>query len=150
MGDATGKLESVTGAETTGLPASTAATTIPVPVSFVGMPNTRWWAFEDAKTNCGEIDADTTDLATLLFLEFALVYANDWFVIPYTLPAGTIATVRGLEVTNTFGERFWIEGADVGGRRGLAAMEHVHIRNRTPGRRERRYERCCCCRPSPR
>ena len=78
---------------------------IPVPVSFAGMPNTRWWAFEDAKTNYGDIDANTTDLAKLLFLEFALVYANDWFVIPYTLPAGAIATVRGLAVTNTFGER---------------------------------------------
>jgi hypothetical protein len=112
--DAAARLEPVPGSETTGLPPSAAATTIPVPVSFAGMPNTRWWAFEDAKTNYGEIDANTTDLATLLFLEFALVYANDWFVIPYTLPAGTIADVRGLEVTNTFGERFWIEPADAG------------------------------------
>jgi hypothetical protein len=112
--DAAGKLEAVPGSESTGLPAQNAQTTIPVPVSFAGMPNTRWWAFEDAKTNYGDIDANTTDLATLLFLEFALVYANDWFVIPYTLPAGTIATVRGVVVTNTFGERFWIEAADAG------------------------------------
>jgi hypothetical protein len=112
--DATGKLEPVSGSEVTGLPPRNAGTTIPVPVSFAGMPNTRWWAFEDAKTNYGEIDANTTDLAMLLFLEFALVYANDWFVIPYTLPAGAIATVRGVEVTNTFGERFWIEPADAG------------------------------------
>src|SRR5579872_297892 len=26
-------------------------TMIPIPVSFAGMPNTRWWAFEDRKTN---------------------------------------------------------------------------------------------------
>jgi hypothetical protein len=112
--DATGKLEAVPGSEATGLPPQETRTTIPVPVSFAGMPNTRWWAFEDAKTNYGDIDANTTDLAKLLFLEFALVYANDWFVIPYTLPAGSIASVRGLEVTNTFGERFWIEAADAG------------------------------------
>ncbi len=112
--DATGKLEAVPGSEATGLPSKDAATTIPVPVSFAGMPNTRWWAFEDARTNYGDIDANTTDLAMLLFLEFALVYANDWFVIPYTLPAGTIATVRGMAVTNTFGEHFWIEAADAG------------------------------------
>ena len=79
-------LGAVPGSETTGLPARTPRTTIPVPVSFAGMPNTRWWAFEDAKTNYGDIDANTTDLAKLLFLEFALVYANDWFVIPYTAP----------------------------------------------------------------
>jgi hypothetical protein len=88
--------------------------TIPVPVSFTGMPNTRWWAFEERKTNYGDIDAGTTDLAKLLFLEFALVYGNDWFVIPYTLPAGTLADVRGVAVTNVFGERFWIEAAGAG------------------------------------
>lgn len=112
--EAAGKLEAVAGAPTPTPPALNAMTTIPVPVSFAGMPNTRWWAFEDAKTNYGDIDANTTDLAKLLFLEFALVYANDWFVVPYTLPAGTIATVRGLAVTNTFGERLWIEAADAG------------------------------------
>jgi hypothetical protein len=112
--DATAQLEAVAGSEATGLAPQETRTTIPVPVSFAGMPNTRWWSFEDAKTNYGDVDAHTTDLAKLLFLEFALVYANDWFVIPFTLPAGSIASVRGLEVTNTFGERFWIEAADAG------------------------------------
>ncbi len=95
-------------------PADAPRTMIPVPVSFAGMPNTRWWAFEDARTNFGDIDASTTDLAKLLFLDFALVYANDWFVIPYTLPAGAIATISGLVVTNTFGDRLWIAAAGRG------------------------------------
>jgi hypothetical protein len=42
------------------------------------------------------------------------VYANDWFVIPHTLPAGAIATIRAFAVTNTFGERLWITAADQG------------------------------------
>jgi hypothetical protein len=67
----------VPGSGTTGLPADAPRTMIPVPVSFAGMPNTRWWAFEDSKTNFGDIDASTTDLPKLLFLEFALVYPND-------------------------------------------------------------------------
>jgi hypothetical protein len=106
------KLGDVPGSAVTGLPADTVRTMIPIPVSFSGMPNTRWWSFEDRKTNFGDIDASTTDLAKLLFIEFALVYANDWFVIPYTLPIGTIANIRGLAVKNVFGERFWITGAD--------------------------------------
>ncbi len=89
-------------------------TTLPVPVTFTGMPNTRWWAFEERKTNYGDVDASTTDLAKLMFLEFALIYANDWFVIPFTLASGSLANVRGLAVTNTFGERFWIEAAGSG------------------------------------
>jgi hypothetical protein len=95
-------------------PDSVKRVTIPVPVSFTGMPNTRWWAFEERKTNYGDVDASTTDLAKLLFLEFALVFGNDWFVIPYTLPAGTRADVRGVVVTDVFGERFWIEAAGAG------------------------------------
>jgi hypothetical protein len=110
----TQSLESVPGSDKTGLPPQVVGTTIPVPVSFAGMPNTRWWALEDQRTNFGDIDAATTDLAKLLFIEFALVYSNDWFVIPYTLPVGSIAAVRGLVVTNTFGERLWIEAAGSG------------------------------------
>jgi hypothetical protein len=104
----------VPGSTDTGLPPDEPRTTIPVPVSFSGMPNTRWWAFEDHATNFGDVDASTTDLAKLLFMEFALVYANDWFVIPYTLPAGAVVGIRGLAVTNVFGERLWIEAADRG------------------------------------
>jgi hypothetical protein len=108
---ATPRPGAVTGAGATGLPADAPQTMIPIPVSFAGMPNTRWWAFEDRKTNFGDIDASTTDLGKLLFIEFALVYANDWFIIPYTLPAGAIAAIRALVVTNVFGERFSIDAA---------------------------------------
>jgi hypothetical protein len=107
-------LPPVGGSEVTGLPPDTPRTTIPVPVSFAGMPNTRWWSFEDRRTNFGDIDAATTDLAKLMFLEFALVYANDWFVIPQTLSAGVIASIGGLAVTDTFGERLWITAAGSG------------------------------------
>ena len=112
--DPEGALDPVPGSDVTGLPPVDARTMIPVPVSFSGMPNTRWWAFEERKTNYGDVDASTTDLAKLLFLEFALVYSNDWLVIPYTLPAGALAAVRGMAVTNVFGERFWIEAAGSG------------------------------------
>jgi hypothetical protein len=107
-------LGAVAGSDDTGLPPAAPMSTIPVPVSFAGMPNTRWWTFEDSHTDFGDIDAATTDLAKLLFIEFALVYSNDWFVIPQTLPLGTIGTVAGVAVTNTFGERFWISAADSG------------------------------------
>jgi hypothetical protein len=104
----------VAGAEGAGLPEGSTQTLIPVPIEYEGMPNTRWWAFEDRKTNFGAIDAATTDLAKLLFVEFGLVYANDWFVVPCPLDAGSLATVRGIAVTNVFGERTWIEPAGSG------------------------------------
>lgn len=91
--------------------ASHIATFIPTPIQFDGMPHTRWWRFEEGRTNFGDIDADTTDINKLLLIEFGLVYANDWFLLPMTLPAGTVAEVRGMTVTNVFGERTWIEPA---------------------------------------
>ena len=142
-------LDAVPGSETTGLPPDTPFTTIPVPVSFSGMPNTRWWTFEDNATNFGDIDASTTDLAKLLFMEFALVYSNDWFVIPCTLPAGALAKVQGLAVTNVFGERFWIEAAGKGVDEdwGAGACSPSTCATRQQARRPTR--RCCCCRRSP-
>src|SRR5690606_25234173 len=89
-------------------------TFMPTPLVFDGMPNTRWWAFEDRRTNFGDIKPDTTDLAKLMLIEFGLVYANDWYLLPYPLKVGSIALIRGLAVTNVFGERQWIEAAGRG------------------------------------
>jgi hypothetical protein len=89
-------------------------TLLPTPVAFNGMPSTRWWAFEDGKTNLGDVRPDTTDLPKLLLLEFGLIYANDWFLIPCTLPFGSLSQLRGMAVTNVFGERTWVEAAGRG------------------------------------
>ncbi|BFU95573.1 MAG: conserved protein of unknown function [Nitrospira sp.] len=86
----------------------------PTNIIFNGMPLTRWWAFEDGKTNFGAIKPGTTDLAKLLVMEFGLAYANDWFLTPFRLPAGSLSRVKGLAVTNVFGERFWIDPAGQG------------------------------------
>jgi hypothetical protein len=87
---------------------------IPAPVVFEGMPNTRWWAFEDSRTNFSYIKPDTTDLPKLLMIEFGLIYANDWFLVPYKLPVATLTKIKGLSLTNSFGENFWIEAAGKG------------------------------------
>lgn len=91
--------------------AETIRSFIPTAVEFSGMANPRWWTFEDRKVNFGAIKPDTTDIAKLLMLEFGLVYSNDWWIVPLPLPAGTVADVAGLAVTNVFGERLWIEPA---------------------------------------
>jgi hypothetical protein len=87
---------------------------LPTPISFAGMPNTRWWTFEDRRTSFGDVKPDTTDIAKLMLMEFGLVYANDWFLIPYTLEAGSLARIGGMAVTNVFGERTWVEAAGRG------------------------------------
>lgn len=95
-------------------PVATTLTMVPMQVTFNGMPNTRWWEFEDGATNFGDIKPDTTDLAKLLLIEFGLIYANDWFQVPFTVPAGSLAQVAGMACTNVFGERLWIDAAGAG------------------------------------
>jgi hypothetical protein len=87
---------------------------LPSPVAFPGMPHNRWWTLEDWKTNLGNINPSTTDLNQLMLLDFSLNYANDWFMVPFTLPVGSIANVEGLMVTNVFGEKTWVEAASKG------------------------------------
>jgi hypothetical protein len=87
-------------------------TFLPTPMVFEGLPDTRWWAFEDRWTNFGQVRPDSTDLGKLLLLEFGLMYANDWFVLPYTVPIGTVVEVKGIAVSTGFDERFWVEPVD--------------------------------------
>lgn len=84
---------------------------IPTRARFEGMPEPRWWTLEDRKTDFGAIAPSTTDLPALLLTEFALLYSDDWFLVPLRVPVGSIARVDGLAVTTTFGDRLWITAA---------------------------------------
>lgn len=99
-------------------PAATAGsithTFVPTNASFGGMPHPRHWTFENWKTDLSFVKPDTPDLNKLLLLDFVLVFANDWFLVPFTLPVGTIAQVEGLMVTNVFGESTWVKAAGSG------------------------------------
>jgi hypothetical protein len=54
------------------------------------------------------VEAAPQDLARLLLVEFALVYGNDWFVVPVEIAVGSLCQIGSLIVTNTFGERMLI------------------------------------------
>jgi hypothetical protein len=89
-------------------------TVIPSEARFGGMPNSRWWEFEDGSTDLGNITAETTNLAKILLAQFALMYSNDWFIVPYSVPVGAVSEVKGILVTDTFGERTLVEIAGQG------------------------------------
>jgi hypothetical protein len=85
---------------------------VPTGVRFRGMPNARWWEFEDATIDLGSIDAGGSDVARMAFLEFALVYGNDFFAVPLRLPVGSLTRITSLVVADTFGMRLSIESAN--------------------------------------
>jgi hypothetical protein len=76
---------------------------LPSPVGYSGAPARRFWEFEDANVRFGNIDAGPTDLVRLLLVEFALIYGDDWFVVPARLPVGSLFRTTSFEVRDTFG-----------------------------------------------
>jgi len=79
--------------------------TIPAPVNFPGIPAPRFWEMEDARLAYGLVPVGPTDLAQLLMIEYVSSYGNDWFVVPLTLPVGSVTRVASLVITDTFGVR---------------------------------------------
>ena len=89
---------------------------LPSQIEFNGMPNVRWWEFEDRRTDFGSIRATTGDVPLLLLAEFGLIYGNDWTVVPYNLEVGSLADVRGIIVSDVFGVQTLIRPAGQGQR----------------------------------
>lgn len=76
---------------------------VPSPASYPGMPASRWWEFENARVQFGAVRPMQQDLAGMMFLQFALIFGNDWFVIPVELPVGSLSRLTSLKVTDSFG-----------------------------------------------
>jgi hypothetical protein len=99
---------------------------LPTPIEYGGMPNMRYWQFEDSKTSFGDIRAGTTDLALLMLAEFGLIYGNDWILVPYELGVGSCAAVLGVIVTDVFGVRTLVRPA---GSRPVDSWQHWNLFN---------------------
>ncbi|HEY0375614.1 MAG TPA: hypothetical protein VGC87_01500 [Pyrinomonadaceae bacterium] len=93
----------------TGGASTTATTFLPAPVSFRGMPASRYWEMEDGGVNFANIEAAPQDLARALLVTFALEFGNDWFLVPVAMPVGSLSLVRALVVTNTFGQKLLVQ-----------------------------------------
>ncbi len=97
-----------------GMTAENFVSFIPAPVSFKGMPNPRFWTMEENQTDFGKIDTSTTGLLHLLFAEFGLIYSNDWFMLPYPLLINTLCEIKGIVITDVFGQHVLIRPAGRG------------------------------------
>lgn len=89
-------------------------TILPGGVQFPGMPQPRWWQFEDYKVDFGGIKADTTEPAKLLLAEFALIYSNDWMLVPFRIDVGSICAVQSIVVKDIFGQYTEVRAAGAG------------------------------------
>jgi hypothetical protein len=76
----------------------------PHPLTYPGAPNRRYWTFEDGNFNLATVTVSPDDLARMLIVEFASVYANDWYMLPIQLPYGALHRIDQLTITNSFDE----------------------------------------------
>jgi hypothetical protein len=91
---------------------STTRSVLPNHVRFRGMPNQRWWDFEEGNTDFGSIQPEKRDLAKMLVMDFMLIHSNDWYLIPIRQEVGQIIEVEWLVVHDVFGDKTHIPRAD--------------------------------------
>ncbi|MCW5801497.1 MAG: hypothetical protein KIT31_03855 [Deltaproteobacteria bacterium] len=84
---------------------------IPGPVKFRGAPNERFWDFEDGRVDFGGLRPDRRDLASMILMDFMLVHGNDWFLVPFEQPVGSLCRVS-LSVVDVFGGVTTVPRAD--------------------------------------
>lgn len=78
----------------------------PTALRYRGMPQARYWECEDASIDLGAVDAPAAELGRTAMLQLAMVYGNDMFLAPATVPAGGLSGIVSMTVSDTFGDVF--------------------------------------------
>jgi hypothetical protein len=86
----------------------------PIHLRFRSMPAPRFWDFETSDAPLPSVKLQVRDLTKLLALDFMLVHGEDWFVLPFDMPVGSVARVSSLVVHDVFGGQILVERADKG------------------------------------
>jgi hypothetical protein len=80
-------------------------------LKFSGMPQKRWWDFEDEYIDFGSLNPKKNNMVSLLLMEFGLVHSSDWYIIPHPMEVGTIKKIEKFTVKDCFGDKTVIEPA---------------------------------------
>jgi hypothetical protein len=110
-----------------GQPAARTLTMLPAPLGYAGMPSDRLWQFENGNVNLGMLNVQAHDPARLCLVEFATIFGNDWFVVPFDVDVGALTTLTEVSYTNTFGERIQVPAADDRARTGRFRLFELSV-----------------------
>lgn len=86
-------------------------TVIPTPATFMGMPNKRLWELEDARVDFANLEIDRSEIVKQIVAEYAMVYSNDWFILPYTFHLNSRNKLNSMVVTDVFGQKTLLSNA---------------------------------------
>ncbi len=112
---------------------------LPATVQFKGMPNSRWWAFEDGVADLGSVELDTTDVGHMMVAQFALMANDDWLLVPCRIPTGAVAQVACLIVSDVFGFHTLIRPVRSGGNRPMTQWRLFDIASTSPDVDDERF-----------
>ena len=87
---------------------------IPVRIQFKGMPVSRWWEFEYASLDIGNMMIGKQDMLKMMIQNFGQIYSNDWLILPLALPVGSICEIKHMLVTDVFGKHTLVNPAGTG------------------------------------
>jgi len=105
-------------------------TVLASPLRFAGMPSDRYWELEDGQVNIGNLEAQPYDLGRLCMAEFALVFGNDWLVVPMDVSAASFTRITEVTYTDTFNEKLTVPLADDSNRSGRFRMFAINVKEK--------------------
>jgi len=108
-------------------PATRTMTMLATPLTYAGMPSDRLWQFENGSVNFGMLNVQAHDPARLCLVEFATIFGNDWFLVPFDVDASALTTLTEVSYTNTFGERIPVPAADDRARTGRFRLFEISV-----------------------
>lgn len=86
---------------------------IPSTFNFSGKPANRWWQFEDSDVAFDGIQPNSSaDTSVLAIHQFSLLFSNDWFIIPLSVPFDSLMSIKSVIVEDHFGNRYSIRPHD--------------------------------------
>jgi hypothetical protein len=108
-------------------PAARTMTMLATPLTYAGMPSDRLWQFENGSVNFGMLNVQAHDPARLCLVEFATIFGNDWFLVPFDVDTSALTTLTEVSYTNTFGERIAVPDADDRTRTGRFRLFEISV-----------------------
>jgi hypothetical protein len=76
-------------------------TSHPTRVNYPGAPAPRWWQLDDHRVDPGAVAPQRTQLTALLTIHASATQRGDWFTAPLVVSAGSLVTVRSIEVQDS-------------------------------------------------
>jgi hypothetical protein len=108
-------------------PATRTSTMLATPLTYAGMPADRLWQYENGSVNFGMLNVQAHDPARLCLVEFASIFGNDWFLVPFDVDTSALTTLTDVSYTNTFGERVVVPAADDRARTGRFRLFELSV-----------------------